>query len=50
MLEVFVLPGVADLGLAGGLLVIVSLVLASQTFSMPRNAYQVAQLQTVCWP
>ena len=45
MLEVFVLPGVAVFGLAGGLLVIVSLVLASQTFVLPRNAYQVAQLR-----
>ncbi|HEY4312737.1 MAG TPA: NfeD family protein [Pirellulales bacterium] len=45
MLEIFVLPGVGVFGLAGGLLVIVSLVLASQTFVLPRNAYQVAQLR-----
>ncbi len=45
LLEIFVLPGVAVFGLAGGLLVIVSLVLASQTFVLPRNAYQVAQLR-----
>jgi membrane-bound ClpP family serine protease len=45
LLEVFVLPGVGVFGLAGGLLVIVSLVLASQTFVLPRNAYQMAQLR-----
>jgi membrane-bound serine protease (ClpP class) len=45
MLEIFVLPGVGVFGLAGGLLVIVSLVLASQTFVLPRNAYQVSQLR-----
>jgi len=45
LLEVFVLPGVGVFGLAGGLLVIVSLVLASQTFVLPRNAYQVAQVR-----
>jgi len=45
MLEVFVLPGVGIFGLAGGLLVIVSLVLASQTFVLPRNEYQMTQLR-----
>ena len=53
MLEVFVLPGVGVFGLAGGLLVIVSLVLASQTFVLPRNAYQVsavAQQPACCSP
>ena len=47
LLEVFVLPGVGVFGLAGGLLVIVSLVLASQTFVLPRNAYQMAQLRSI---
>lgn len=45
LLELFVLPGSAIFGLGGGLLVIVSLVLASQTFVVPRNEYQMAQLQ-----
>jgi membrane-bound serine protease (ClpP class) len=45
LLELFVLPGAAIFGLGGGLLVIASLVLASQTFILPHNAYQVSQLQ-----
>ena len=45
LLELFVLPGSAIFGLGGGLLVIVSLVLASQTFVLPRNDYQMAQLR-----
>lgn len=44
-LEVFVLPGFGLFGLAGGLLVIGSLILASQTFILPRNAYQLAHLR-----
>lgn len=43
--EVFVLPGFGVLGLGGGLLVIASLVLASQTFVVPANDYQIRQLQ-----
>ena len=45
VLEIFVLPGFGIFGLAGGLLVIVSLVLASQTFVLPRNDYQLGQLR-----
>jgi membrane-bound ClpP family serine protease len=45
LLELFVLPGSAIFGLGGGALVIASLVLASQTFVLPRNEYQMAQLQ-----
>lgn len=45
LLELFVLPGSAIFGLGGGLLVIASLVLASQTFVLPHNAYQFSQLQ-----
>jgi membrane-bound ClpP family serine protease len=44
-LEVFVLPGFGLFGLAGGLLVIASLVLASQTFVLPRNDYQLHHLR-----
>ncbi len=45
LLEVFVLPGFGIFGLGGGLLVIVSLILASQTFVFPHNEYQFAALQ-----
>ncbi len=45
LLEVFVLPGFGVFGLGGGFLVLASLILASQTFVLPRNAYQLAQLQ-----
>jgi membrane-bound ClpP family serine protease len=45
LLELFVLPGTAIFGLGGGLLIIVSLVLASQTFIVPHNEYQISQLQ-----
>ncbi len=45
LLEIFVLPGFGVFGLGGGLLVILSLVLASQTFIVPRNAYQFGELQ-----
>jgi membrane-bound serine protease (ClpP class) len=43
--EIFVLPGFGVLGLGGGLLVIASLVLASQSFVLPANAYQLRQMQ-----
>lgn len=45
LLEVFVLPGFGVFGLGGGALVLVSLILASQTFIVPHNEYQFAQLQ-----
>jgi membrane-bound ClpP family serine protease len=45
LLEIFVLPGSAIFGLGGGLMVLVSLVLASQTFVLPHNEYQTAQLR-----
>ncbi|MBI3838678.1 MAG: hypothetical protein HY288_12190 [Planctomycetia bacterium] len=45
LLEMFVLPGTAIFGLGGGVLVIVSLVLASQTFVLPRNDYQLSHLR-----
>ena len=44
-LEVFVLPGLAVFGLGGGLLIIASLVLASQTFIIPANSYQLEKLR-----
>jgi len=45
LIEIFLVPGVGIFGLGGGALVIASLVLASQTFVLPRNDYQVAQLR-----
>ena len=45
MLEVFVLPGFGIFGLGGGLLVITSLVLASQTFVLPRSPSQIRELR-----
>lgn len=44
LLEVFVIPGFGIFGLGGGALVLVSLILASQTFLWPRNEYQFDQL------
>jgi membrane-bound ClpP family serine protease len=41
--EIFVLPGFGIFGLGGGLLVFASLVLASQTFVIPSNEYQLRQ-------
>ncbi|MFM7291158.1 MAG: NfeD family protein, partial [Planctomycetia bacterium] len=43
--EIFVLPGFGVLGLGGGVLVIAALVLASQSFVLPSNDYQIRQLQ-----
>ncbi len=45
LLELFVLPGFGIFGVGGAALVILSLVLASQTFVIPRNPYQMAQFQ-----
>ncbi len=44
-LEVFVLPGFGVFGLGGGCLVLVSLILASQTFIFPNTDYEVSQLR-----
>jgi membrane-bound ClpP family serine protease len=44
-LEIFVIPGFAIFGLGGGLMIIASLVLASQTFVIPANEYQLEQLR-----
>jgi membrane-bound serine protease (ClpP class) len=48
-IEIFVLPGFGKFGLVGGALIISSLVLASQTFIIPRNAYQLSRLPTSLW-
>jgi membrane-bound serine protease (ClpP class) len=44
-LELFVLPGFGIFGLGGGAMILASIVLASQTFFLPRNAYQLAEFQ-----
>jgi membrane-bound serine protease (ClpP class) len=41
--EAFALPGMGVFGFGGGLMVIASIVLASQTFVVPTNAYQMRQ-------
>jgi len=46
VVEVFVMPGFGVFGLGGGLLVFGSLVLACQRSFLPRNAYELGQLQT----
>ncbi len=43
VVEIFVLPGFGIFGFGGACLVVVSLVLASQTFILPRNSYQFEQ-------
>lgn len=45
LLELFVIPGFGIFGLGGGVLLLVSLILASQTFLWPRNEYQFDQLE-----
>ncbi len=44
-IEILLLPGVGIFGLGGGLMMIASLVLASQTFVIPGNEYQLAQMR-----
>ncbi|MCA9172849.1 MAG: hypothetical protein KDB23_34575, partial [Planctomycetales bacterium] len=44
VLEIFVVPGFGIFGLGGGALILCSLVLASQTFVLPTNEYQMHQL------
>jgi membrane-bound ClpP family serine protease len=44
VLEIFILPGFGAFGIGGGLLIVVSILLASQTFVIPSNAYEWSQL------
>jgi membrane-bound serine protease (ClpP class) len=46
LLEIFVLPGFGIFGLGGGVMILASLILASQTFIIPHNAYEMAEFQT----
>jgi len=43
-IELFIIPGMGVFGLGGGAMLIGSLVLASQTFVVPQNSYQLKQL------
>ncbi len=43
-LEIFVIPGFGVFGVGGGVMVLLSIILASQTFIFPRNAYQLDQV------
>jgi len=45
LMELFLFPGFGIFGFGGGLLIIVSLVLASQTAVIPTNSYQLGQLR-----
>ena len=38
------MPGFGVFGVGGGIMVLLSIVLASQTFIFPRNAYQLEQV------
>ena len=44
VLELVVFPGVLVFGISGGLLIVASIILASQTFVLPHNQYQFEQL------
>ena len=44
LVEILVIPGFGIFGLGGAVLIIASIVLASQTFVIPSNAYQLGQL------
>lgn len=43
-LELFVIPGFGIFGVGGIIMILTSIVLASQTFIIPRNTYQIDQL------
>ncbi|MDZ4821112.1 MAG: NfeD family protein [Planctomycetota bacterium] len=45
VIEIFVLPGIGVFGFAGGLMVVASLVLASQTFVIPHSDYELRQMR-----
>jgi len=42
--ELLALPGTGIFGIGGGIMIIASIILASQTFIFPRNAYQLRQV------
>ena len=42
--ELFVVPGTGIFGIGGGVMIVISILLASQTFIFPNNAYQMRQV------
>jgi membrane-bound serine protease (ClpP class) len=44
LIEVFVAPGTFFFGIGGALMIVTSLILASQTFVLPTNTYQMRQM------
>jgi membrane-bound serine protease (ClpP class) len=48
-IELFILPGVGVFGIGGLCLLVLGVVLTSQTFVIPRNAYQYEQLTQNLW-
>ncbi len=44
ILEIFVVPGFGIFGIGGAIMLVVSIVLMSQTFVIPQNSYQLSQL------
>ena len=44
LIEIFVAPGTMVFGIGGGLMIVSSIILASQTFVLPTNAYQLKQM------
>lgn len=49
LLEIFVLPGFGLFGLGGGALTLFAVILATQTFIVPQNAYELQQLPRSLW-
>ena len=48
-IEVFLLPGIGVFGIGGMCLLVLGVVLTSQTFVIPRNAYQFEQVTRSLW-
>lgn len=44
LIEIFVLPGVGVFAFGGGALILISILLASQTFVLPRDDYEAAEM------
>jgi membrane-bound ClpP family serine protease len=44
LIEIFVAPGTFVFGLGGGFMIVASIILASQTFVLPTNIYQLRQM------
>lgn len=49
-IEILIIPGFGVFGIGGGIMVLASIVLASQTFVIPQNSYQFDQLPNSLMP